>query len=65
VQDINGKVTALDSDCLMLKEFEEVTVAVNGSVQVSIELLVDVRALLSGVIALPGLSWNRRRAATA
>jgi hypothetical protein len=44
---IRQSVASLDTDCLLLQEFKEVTVAADGSIQTLLEMLVDVRDLVA------------------
>lgn len=48
---VASKVVTLDSDCLMLKEFEEVTIASNGSVEVSLEMISDAEGLMQSAVS--------------
>lgn len=50
VADISAHVNLRENKCLLAKEFERVTVTGNSSVQLSLEMLADVDALISEVV---------------
>ncbi len=50
VEEISSKVIAFEDECLLLKEFKEVTVATNGLVELSLEMIQELDELLRGVI---------------
>lgn len=51
IEAITRKVTYLDRDCLMLREFEEVTIASNGSVELSLEMITDAQAFMESAVS--------------
>jgi len=63
LQDSGGKVVAqietVDRECLLLEEFKEVSAAANGTIQVLLEMIADVRSLAQIAIEVAGDSCRQ------
>jgi chromosome segregation ATPase len=51
---LGEELQALDDECLMLKEFDEITASVNGTIQVLLDNLSAARELVSEVLETSG-----------
>ena len=52
VRGISGELERLESECLMLREFHEITASVNGTIQVLLDSLGGVRGLVGTTVSI-------------